>query len=90
MIQLDNKKKIIIGAIIFLVVVMIVVLLTIKNNQTNKITSQVITTSKTTTAKPQPRVMTQDEKANVVGINPTQQAEVINDQNGLYIYRIKK
>lgn len=90
MIQLDNRKKIIIGAIIFLIVVLISVLLIIKNKQTNKIISPVTTTTKTTTTKPQPRVMTQDEKVNAVGIDPTQQAEVLNDQNGIYAYTIKK
>jgi len=88
MIQLDNRKKIIIGIIIFLIVVLIGILLVLKNKQNNKIINPV-TNIKTTEIK-KTRLMTQDEKANVVGIDPTQQAEVLNDQNGMYVYRIKK
>lgn len=87
MIQLDNRKKIIIGVIIFLII-FISVFLIIKNNKSNKIVGQ--SNKTTTTEVRQPRVMTQEEKINVVGIDPTQDAEVLNDQNGLYIYRIKK
>jgi uncharacterized protein YpmB len=88
MIQLDNRKKIIIGIIIFLIVVLVSVLLILKNKQNNKIINPV-TNTKTAEVK-KTRLMTQDEKVNVVGINPTQQAEVLNDQNGMYVYRIKK
>jgi len=90
MIQLDSRKKIIIGsAIIILVIVLISVLLISKNNQKTKIINQT-TNNQSITTKPQPRVMTQDEKTNIVGIDPTQQAEVLNDQDGIYAYRIKK
>ena len=36
------------------------------------------------------RIMTAEEKTDTVGIDPNQEAEVVNDQGGLYIYRIKK
>jgi LPS O-antigen subunit length determinant protein (WzzB/FepE family) len=88
MIQLDNRKKIIVGAIIFLIIILISVLVIVKNKNSNKIVSQ--PTSIQTTEVRQPRLMTQEEKVNVVGIDPSQDAEVLNDQNGLYIYRIKK
>lgn len=87
MIQLNGKRKIIIGVAI-LIIISVIVLLVVKNNQ-NKKTVKPITNNQTTETN-KPRVMTQDEKINVVGIDPAQEAEVLNDQNGLYIYRIKK
>ena len=89
MIQLDNKKKIIIlGAAVALVVIAIIFLLVIKNkkpvagNSVNK--GQTVTTTIQTT-----RDMTRQEKIDH-HIDPNQAVEVIKDQDGFYLYRIKK
>ncbi len=91
MIQLDSRKKIIISAAILLIVVLIGVWLIVKNNQNKNITNKPgVKATTSTVVKPEPRVMTDEEKTNIVGIDPSQEAEVLNDQDGLYIYRIKK
>jgi len=91
MIQLDSRKKIIISATILFLVVLIGAWLFFKNHQNkNVVIKPIIKATTSVLAKPEPRVMTKDEKTNVVGIDPSQEAEVLNDQNGLYVYRIKK
>lgn len=89
MIQLDNKKKIIIlGATVAIVVIAIIFLLVIKNKES--VTDIPINNGKTvTTTIPTVRDMTRQEKIDH-HIDPNQAAEVINDQDGLYLYRIKK
>jgi len=85
MIQLDNKKKgIILALIILLIITLLLFFWGIKKNYSN---NSLAGNKKNTF---QPRVMTESEKITKVGIDPSQQAEVVNDQNGLYIYRIKK
>jgi hypothetical protein len=87
MIQLDSRKKIIIisGAVL-LIIVVIVVLLVIKNKQNNILINDLNEPIKTR----QPRLMTEKEKVETVGIDPTQETELVNDQSGNYIYRLKK
>jgi|GEM_PF-2558689 hypothetical protein len=91
MIQLDSRKKIIISAAILLIVVLLVVWLIVKNYQTKNIISKPgIKATTSVITKPEPRLMTDEEKTGVVGIDPSQNAEVLNDQDGIYAYRIKK
>lgn len=89
MIQLDNKKKIIIlGATVAIVIIAIIFLLVIKNKKpvagTPVNNGQTVTNTVQTT-----RDMTRQEKIDH-HIDPNQAVEVIKDQDGLYLYRIKK
>ncbi|MEI6835981.1 MAG: hypothetical protein WCK59_04050 [Candidatus Falkowbacteria bacterium] len=85
MIQLDNKKKgIILALIILLIITVFFFFWGIRKNISNNLP---LGGQKNTF---QPRAMTESEKITKVGIDPSQKAEVVNDQNGLYIYRIKK
>lgn len=89
MIQLDNKKKIIIlGAIVAIVAIAIIFLLVIKNKMS--VTNIPVNNGQTVTTTIQTtRDMTRQEKIDH-HIDPNQAAEVIKDQDGLYLYRIKK
>lgn len=89
MIQLDQRKKIIIMISLAVLIIVVAILFIVKNSQNNKIIANP-GPGNTTETKRQPREMTQDEKINVVGIDSNTEAEVLNDQDGLYIYRIKK
>ncbi len=80
MLQLSKNKKILILLIILFLLIFIFVLLIKKQNNGVNIPDQ--TTSAT-------REMTEIEKSMVVGIDPSQEAEVLNESDGLYIYRIK-
>lgn len=83
MIQLSNRNKIIILLITVLLIVSLLILLIIKNKRpavsptTNNLATQTV------------REMTREEKIKV-HIDPNLEAEVLNDKDGLYIYRIKK
>lgn len=91
MIQLDSRKKIIISIAILLVVVLIGIWLIVKNYQNKNITDKPgVKATTSTVVKPEPRAMTDEEKTDVVGIDPSQEVEILNDQDGLYSYRIKK
>jgi len=85
MIQLSNRKKIIILLSIVLVIIILAVVLIFTKN---KSTIKNIPVSPHATSTPV-RAMTRDEKIKV-HISPNQEAEVVNEQNGLYIYRLKK
>ncbi len=89
MIQLSNRKKIIIAlSIVLIIIIFIIVFVSLKNDSTTKPLSnddesEVI--SEINTA----REMTEEEKIKLL-ISPSQEAEVVNEKNGIYIYRIKK
>lgn len=89
MIQLDNKKKIfILVAVILIIIALIFILSGLKKS---KINNQIATTTpinNQVNVLP-PRIMTKEEKVKV-RISPSQNAEVINDRDGWYIYRLKK
>ena len=85
MIQLDNKKK---GIILALIILLIITLFFFFWGTRKNLTSNFQNGGQKNTF--QPRAMTDSEKITKVGIDPSQKAEVVNDQNGLYIYRIKK
>lgn len=87
MIQLNRKKKIIILVIAVLLLLSLFFLLFIKKDQT-KIDIKTVDNVQVNTLPA--RIMTESEKTDKVGIDPSQTAEVVNDSNGLYIYRIKK
>lgn len=87
MIQLNHKEKIIILVIVVLLLLGLFFLLFIKNDQT-KIDIKTVDNIQTNTLPA--RIMTESEKTDKVGIDPSQEAEVVNDSNGLYIYKIKK
>lgn len=87
MIQLNRKEKIIILVIVVLLLLGLFFLLFIKNDQT-KIDIKTIDNIQANTLPV--RIMTESEKTDKVGIDPSQEAEVVNDSNGLYIYKIKK
>ena len=89
MIQLDNKKKIIIGIRIIVIVIAIIFVVLNKKNKAGVQTPNTVP-SNTEIQKMPIRIMTDEEKTDKVGISPNQNAEVLNDQNGLYIYRITK
>ena len=91
MIQLDSRKKIIISIAILLIVVLISIWLIIKNNQNKNIINKPgVKATTSTVVKPEPRIMTNEEKTDIAGIDPSQEVEILNDQDGLYIYRVKK
>jgi len=85
MIQLSSRKNIIILVSVILITIIFVVILIVLNKKpispislnNNQATSSAV------------RDMTKEEKIKV-HVNPNQSAEVVNDQGGLYIYRIKK
>ena len=79
-----RKKIIILGTGILVVVIVLIAIFFIgkKNISVKTKTNQNIATSTI-------REMSRDEKIKV-HIDPNVSAEVVNDQNGLYIYRIKK
>lgn len=85
MIQLNSRKKIIIFTFIVLALSISIVILVIKNQKVT--TKQPTVNNKENVV--QVRDMTRDEKIDV-GISPDQEAEVVNDQGGLFIYRLKK
>ena len=87
MIQLDRKKKIIILSILVLFIVVLGFYIYFNKSQNKSNPENVINTS--TNTLPVVRDMTETEKTDKVGIDPVQEAEVVNDSNGLYIYRIK-
>lgn len=88
MIQLDNKKKIIlIGA--FIVVIFILFFswrFVVKNKGNNQ--STILSTIDSSNTLPV-RSMTEKEKVKV-NIEASQNAEVVNDQNGFFVYQLKK
>lgn len=89
MIQLSSRKKIILLSLIILIVVVFIILFVVKNNKSkNSLPPENIATPEVTETLPT-RDMTEAEKIEV-GISPTQAAEVVNEKNGLFIYRIKK
>lgn len=91
MIQLNSRNKIIISVAILLIVILISVWLIIKNYSNKNIINQSGTKATTSSVvKPEPRIMTNEEKTDIVGIDPSQDVEVLNDQDGIYAYRIKK
>jgi hypothetical protein len=84
MIQLKGNKKIIILGVALLVIIMLILFI-FKINKQENIPSQtqgVVTTT-------QVREMTRDEKIDLK-IDPSLSAEVVNEEDGLYIYKIKK
>ncbi len=85
MIQLNSRKKIIIFTIVILAISVSVIVLVLKNRK--DISQPPIVNNKENVV--QVRDMTRDEKIDV-GISPDQEAEVVNDQGGLFIYRLKK
>jgi len=87
MIQLNSKKKIIILVIAVLLLLGLFFILSNKNNQ-GKINIETLNNPQANILPS--RIMTESEKTDKVGIDPSQTAEVVNDSNGLYIYRIKK
>lgn len=90
MIQLDNKKKIfIIVVLILIIIILFFVVKLFRGRSVNQIVKPSVVTSGQIKNQPA-RIMTNDEKIHEIGINPSQEAEVLNDQNGLYSYRIKK
>lgn len=89
MIQLDNKKKIII--LIIAVTVIILLIFILASKKVSKNNQLIISTPVSVGTKvPPARIMTEEEKTNKVFIDPSQNVEVTNDQDGLYIYRLKK
>ena len=88
MIQLDNRKKIIIISVSILVIIIAIIILLVIKNKSNSIIGNILNNNQVKTR--QPRIMTKDEKINSAGIDPTQAAEVVNDQDSNYIYRLKK
>lgn len=87
MIQLNRKEKIIILVIVVLLLLGLFFLLFIRNDQT-KSNIKIVDNNQTNTLPI--RIMTESEKTDKVGIDPSQEAEVVNDKNGLYVYKIKK
>lgn len=88
MIQLSSRKKIILLSAVIIVIIILVIVLAIKNNNPKTPPSDNVLTSETPTATVV-RDMTEAEKIDI-GISPTEEVEVVNENNGLYIYRIKK
>ena len=89
MIQLDNRRKVLILiASVVLIIIFIFIFIFIKNNKNNKLIGNSVTNNQQNTSSP--RIMTESEKIERVGIVPSQDAEVVTDSNGLYVYKIKK
>lgn len=86
MIQLSSRKKLIILVSIISIIVILIIIMVVTKDKETTVTPVVNTVTST---QPIVRDMTREEKIKV-GISPTQEAEVVNDQNGLFIYKIKK
>lgn len=81
MLQLSQNKKIVISALFALIMFSAFILLVKKDSNFKQSTDG--------TGDANYRLMTELEKTSIVGIDPVQEAEIINDKDGLYIYRIK-
>lgn len=81
MLQLSQNKKIVISALFALIMFSAFILLVKKDSNFKQSTDG--------TGDVNYRLMTELEKTSIVGIDPVQEAEIINDKDGLYIYRIK-
>ena len=81
MLQLSQNKKIVISALFALIMFSAFILLVKKDSNFKQSTDE--------TGDVNYRLMTELEKTSIVGIDPVQEAEIINDKDGLYIYRIK-
>lgn len=85
MIQLSSRKKLIILVSVIVVIIILIIVAVVNNN---KETTVAPITDTVTSTQPVVRDMTREEKIEV-GISPNQEAEVVNDQNGLFIYKLK-
>ncbi len=81
MINLKNKKIIILAAIVF-ILLMVTLWFLLKSKESYKINQKINGDMPT-------RAMTDDEKVNV-GMDKKQQAEVVNDKEGFFIYNVVK
>lgn len=81
MINLKNKKIILLAVIVFILLI-VTGLFLLKNKETSK-------NYKKTNSDLPARSMTNDEKVNV-GLDKKQQAEVVNDKEGFFIYNVVK
>lgn len=80
MINLKDKKIIILAVIIALLVVALIIFIISRQN------NQAIITG-TVNGDGQTRLMTNQEKE-MVGLDKNQKAEVVNDQEGFFIYNV--
>jgi len=88
MIQLDNKKKIILlAAFILIILILFFSWRFVVKNKGNNQTAIPSTTDSFNTLPA--RSMTNQEKTKV-NLEASQNAEVVNDQNGFFVYKLKK